>query len=238
MFHIGNLAGNRLHIAIERGRDVIAIGVLRHECGEIGPALRGGIGHDPLDFVFGLEAQKINAVSGDAAIRRKRNDGHAAVARNRRHRRDRLREQRPQNDLRAFGEQVAGCGGGFVSAAAFIGGHQHDVAVAGIEHRHFGGVEHAGRQRARGGRAVGKRQDDAHPHRCRVGLHIGQAQEARLFARQRMRGVGELRRRRRWGQFGLPRRGGAACQRGYRHEPGDGTKAASGFAGGGGNGRA
>ena len=104
----------------------------------------------------------------------------------------------PDNHFGALGQKLLRGGGGLGAAIAFIGGHQKDVAVAGIEHRQLRRLQHRCGQGAGGGRAAGEGQDDADPHRGGAVGQAGQAQIAGLVLVQRIGGDGALAAPRSW----------------------------------------
>ncbi len=222
MLHIHHSAVTGGDGVIEgRPRDV-AIGALRQQRRELMMAVGGGIAHHPAHFDLGQEAEQISAIARHASLGRERQHRHATIARNRRHRRDRRPEQRADNHFGALRQKLLGRLDRGRPAIALVGGHQKDVAIAGIEHGQLGRLQHRSRQIAGAGRAAGKGQDHPHPHRHLVRRHARQAQIAGQVMVQRVAGNGRGRRRRR--HRGRGRRGRRGTG-GYRKGCGNGTKA-------------
>ena len=133
------LAADRL---LERGFHHIAIGIVGQHRRKGLLADAGGVIDDPVDVGFRQEAQQIDAASGDAGIGRERDHRDAAGARQLRGGRDRAREQRPQNDLRAFLERLLGGLLRALRGAAVILDQKLDVRILEFRQRHLGGVLH------------------------------------------------------------------------------------------------
>ncbi len=99
---VGDLATRRRDGVVERLRHDVAIGRFGNECREGLAPLRDRIGDDAFDFVLRQEAQEVNAVAGNAHVGGEGEHRNALVARERRHGRDGLREDRPDDDLGAL----------------------------------------------------------------------------------------------------------------------------------------
>ncbi len=103
-----DLAAAARHRLLERRFDHRAVGIVRDQRREGALSGRGGILHDALDIGFRQEAQQIDAARGDIGVGRERDDRHVARARHLADDADRLREQRPEDDLGAFVERLLG----------------------------------------------------------------------------------------------------------------------------------
>ena len=112
--------------------------------------------HDALDVGFRQEAQEIDAARRDIGVGRKRDDRDVARPRHLPDDADRLREQRPEDDLGAFVERLLGALPRRLGGAAVVLHQELDVGGIELGERHLGGVAHrlpgdagiaAGRQR-------------------------------------------------------------------------------------------
>ena len=98
----GDRAAAALYGAAESGFDDGAVGVVRDQRGVAALTLRGGVRHDALGFLLGEEADEVDALPGDLRVVGEGEHGHVGLARDGRDARDRLRQQRADDDLGAF----------------------------------------------------------------------------------------------------------------------------------------
>lgn len=228
--HGHDLAAIRGHIFLKCTGNVVSIGVLRNERREIRAAMSRGVANDALHLVFRLEAQKIDAITAHAAIGRKTDDRHAAVACDGRNGRDRLREQRANDDFRTLIQKLAGRIGGSLGRGSFIARYQHNVRIVGIKQRKLRSFHHGLRQCAglRGG--IGEGQQDTDANRRAARGHVGQPEETGLVRGQQMARHGDrtgILLDNRLGRFDRFARTGCAARNKsrYRKCPCNGTKA-------------
>ena len=152
--------------------------------GERPLAAGDGVFDDAVDVGFRQEAQEIDAARGDAGVGRERDHRHAALAGGRADDADRMRKQRPDDDLGALGERLLRRLLRAARGAAVVLDQELDVRAVEFGQRHLGRVLH--RQRHGAGVAAGRqRQDQADPDRAG-------ADRGRLLHRRGGRGGGVL----------------------------------------------
>ncbi|GLR95377.1 hypothetical protein ACVIU7_001813 [Bradyrhizobium liaoningense] len=130
------------HRCFHRGFDDIAIGIVGHQHGDGALSDAGGIVDDAVDVGLRQEREQIDTASGDAGIGREGDDGDAARARDLRHRRNRLREQWPEDDLGAFVDRLLRADLRALRAAIVVLDQELDVRVLELGQCHLGGVAH------------------------------------------------------------------------------------------------
>ena len=96
--------------------------------------------HDALDIELRQETQEIHAGGRDIGIGRKRGDRNIARPRHLPDDVDRLRKQRPKDDLGAFVERLLGAQPRRLGGAAVVLHQERDVGGIELGDRHFGGV--------------------------------------------------------------------------------------------------
>ena len=96
------------HRLLEGGFDHGAVRIIRDQGGVGAFPGRGGILHDAIDVGFRQEAQQIDARGRHIGVGRKRDDRDVARPRHLPDDADRLRKQRPEDDLGAFVERLLG----------------------------------------------------------------------------------------------------------------------------------
>ena len=106
----------------------------------------------------GRKLKQIDAARGDAGVGRERDHRHAALARRRADDADRMREQRPDDDLGALGERLLRRLLRAAGVAAVVLHQKLDVRAVEFGQRHLGGVLH--RLRHGAGVAAGRQRQD------------------------------------------------------------------------------
>ena len=94
------------HHLLEFALDHVAIGALRQHRRERPLAAGDGVIDDAIDVGFRQEAQQIDTARRDAGVGGEGDDRHAALAGGRADDADRMREQRPDDDLGALGQRL------------------------------------------------------------------------------------------------------------------------------------
>ncbi len=130
------------HGLLERRFDHGAVGIVGNQSGERVLPRRSRILHDALDVGFRQEAQEIDAARCDIGVGRKGNDRHIARARDLADEADRLRKQRPQNDLGALVERLLRAEPRRLGGAAVVLHQELDVGGIEFGERHFRGIAH------------------------------------------------------------------------------------------------
>ena len=119
-----------------------AVGIVGNERGIGALPGRTGILHDAVDIGFRQKAQQIDAVRRDIGVGRKGDDRHVARPRHLADEADRLRKQRPENDLGALVERLLGAELRRLGGAAVVFHQELDVRIIEFGDRHFRGIAH------------------------------------------------------------------------------------------------
>jgi hypothetical protein len=130
------------HRLFEGGFDHGAVRIIRDQGGVGALPGRGGVLHDALDVGFRQETQEIDAGGRDVGIGRKRDDRDVARPRHLPDDADRLRKQRPEDDLSALVERLLGGQPRRLGGAAIVHHQKLDVGSVELGDRHLGGVAH------------------------------------------------------------------------------------------------
>ncbi len=166
------------HHLLEFAFDHVAIRAFQQHGGKRPLAAGDGIFDDAIDIRLRQEAQEIDAGRGDAGVGRERDHRHATLAGRRADHADRMRKQRTDDDLGAFGENLLRRLLRPTRSAAVVLHQELDVGAVEFNQRHLGCVLH--RQRHGAGVAAGRqRQDQADPDRSNA--------DRRLLLRRRGR---------------------------------------------------
>ena len=143
---------------LERRLDHRAVGILRQHRRERALAVGDREIDDAVDVGLRQEAEQIDAARRDAHVGRECDHRHAAGARHLADRLNRLREQRPDDDLGAFAQRLLRRLRRAAGRAGVVLHQKLDVGAVELGERHLGGVLH--RQRGDAGVAAGRQRQD------------------------------------------------------------------------------
>ena len=155
------LAPAAVALDLQRCSGDLAVGVVRHQGGEIPPALRGGVSDNARDVLLDHETQQEDTVAGSLAIIGKGENRHVGGAGDGSCGLDRSRHQRAEDDLGAFLDGFLGSGPSAFGRALVVLEAQLQIGVAAVDQRHLAGLlQGLGNSRGRARQRQRQQHDD------------------------------------------------------------------------------